>query len=766
MLRHLLLRHLMPSPTRRRAFAAALLLWCVLGVSAPGDDAVAQTPAATPAASTASPEDLQRLLAALTDPDARARLIGELNALLTAEQHAAPAVPATPSDWVARLFGQISDGMATITTEVAATGQMAREWRRATDWLDILVNDPGERARGIDLLVRLVVVAAGAIACEWLLSLLIARPRRSIERWSARSALGRWLLLVARVILALVPICAFVGAAYLILPLTTPDATTRLVAVALINANVLVRTTLAIARRVLVPNAGPDASPDASNDPSASRVRRLLRLDDRTARYSYRWVRRLSQVGIYGFFLVSAMPLLGVPRSVRDLLLRVVGLAITVMLIALIVPNREAVARQIAGSGRLAGGRFDEWHVIRVRFAEVWHVLAVGYVVGAFLVWALAVDRGFVWLASATVWTVVTLAALRLGLALLRRLTSHADRSLGSDAAGRAARIKALVPLVFQVLRGLLVVAAALAIAQAWGLDVRGSVTSPLGQRVLTSGFSIAAILAVAVAAWEIATMMIARSLTYGGALDTPRSGARLRTLLPLLRNALSVLIVVLTTLVVLSELGINIAPLLAGAGVVGLAIGFGAQTLVKDVITGMFFLLEDTVNVGDVVDVGGGRSGFVESMSIRSIRLRDLDGSVHTVPFSAVAAVKNMTKDFGYSVHDLFVDYRSDLQHAIAVIGEVDADLRADKTFAAMITAPIEIMGVEKFADNAVVVRCRIRTMPFQRWAVGREFNRRLKLAFDRTGIGMVAAVPPPEPADKTPTTENGQVPIPAATH
>jgi moderate conductance mechanosensitive channel len=749
-----MLSHLLPSAARLRAFGSALLLWSALGLSSA---TAAQTPVTTPANPAATPEDVQRLLAALNDPDARARLIGELNALLAAEQHAAPAVPATPSDWVARLFGQISDGMATITAEVAATGQMAREWRRATDWLDTLVSDPGERGRSLDLLVRLVIVAAGAIGCEWLVSLLIARPRRSIERWSAGSTPGRWLLLAARVVLALVPICAFVGAAYLILPLTTPDATTRLVAIALINANVLVRATLAIARRVLVPSAGAA--------PSAPRQRRLLRLDDRTARYSYRWVRRLSQVGIYGFFLVSAMSLLGVPRSVRDLLLRVVGLAVTVMLIALIVQNREAVARRIAGASGRAGGELDEWSLIRARFAEVWHVLAVGYVVGAFLVWALAVDRGFVWLASATVWTVVTLGALRLGLALLRRLTRHADRSLGDDTAGRAARIKALVPLVFQVLRGFLVVAAALAIAQAWGLDVRGAVTSPLGQHVLTSGFSIAVILAVAVAAWEIATMMIARSLTFGGALDSPRSGARLRTLLPLLRNALSVLIVVLTTLIVLSELGINIAPLLAGAGVVGLAIGFGAQTLVKDVITGLFFLLEDTVNVGDVVDVGG-RSGFVESMSIRSIRLRDVEGSVHTVPFSAVAAIKNMTKDFGYSVHDLFVDYRSDLQHAIAVIGEVAGELRADQAYAAMITAPIEIMGVEKFADNAVVVRCRIKTVPVQRWAVGREFNRRLKLAFDRAGIGMVAAVPPPEPADRAQRTEDGKAPLPAATH
>jgi small conductance mechanosensitive channel len=216
--------------------------------------------------------------------------------------------------------------------------------------------------------------------------------------------------------------------------------------------------------------------------------------------------------------------------------------------------------------------------------------------------------------------------------------------------------------------------------------------------------------------------------------------------------------------LVVLSELGIDIAPLLAGAGVVGLAIGFGAQSLVKDVITGLFYLFEDTVNVGDVVDVGGGHSGFVESMTIRSIRLRDMEGSVHTVPFSTVAAIKNMTKDFGYSVLDVFIDYRSDLDLAIATIERVDKQLREDKVYGAMITAPTEIMGVEKFADNAVVLRCRVRTVPIQRWTVGREFNRRLKLAFDAAGVGMVAAVPLPEA--RRPAPDDGSETPSPSTH
>lgn len=746
----------MRTPLRRRALPWLLgLALLVLSGAAAAQAPAPATP--SPPLPAASPEDIRGLVATLNDPAARARLVGELNALLDAERRAAPAAPATPADWVGRALAEISAGMTTLTAEAADAGQMARDLPRATAWLRAQLSDDAARRETLDLVARLVIVLVGAGGVEWLVTLLIARPRLAIERWSAPRAAGRWLLLAARVLLALVPISAFVGTAYLILPLATPDETARLVAVAVINANVLVRALLGAARRVLVP--------DGRGPTPAERTRRLFALDDAGARYAYRWIGRLSRVGIYGFFVISAAALLGVPRSVHDLLLRALGLAVTIMLVVLIVQNRDGIGRRIAGTGTREGGSPDgrppdEWQVMRARAADVWHVLAACYVVGAFLVWALAIPDGFSYLASATLWTAAALAALRAALLLLRRLGTHATRMLTGDDAATATRARGYLPLAHAAARAVLAVLAAATILQAWGVEVWARLESPLGHRILVSAFSIAVILALAAAAWEIASLMIAHSLALGGAVDSPHlRAARLRTLLPLLRNALSVAIVVLTTLVVLSELGIDIAPLLAGAGVVGLAIGFGAQTLVKDVITGLFFLLEDTVNVGDVVDVGGGRSGLVESMSIRSIRLRDLDGSVHTVPFSAVPAIKNMTKDFSYAVLDLFVDYRSDLERALATVRALDEAMRADATFGALMLEPLQILGVERFADNAVVVRCRVKTLPTRRWDVAREFNRRVKPAFDRAGIGMVAAVPPPEPREPSPD-DRGEAP------
>src|SRR5919199_3219029 len=151
---------------------------------------------------------------------------------------------------------------------------------------------------------------------------------------------------------------------------------------------------------------------------------------------------------------------------------------------------------------------------------------------------------------------------------------------------------------------------------------------------------------------------------------------ARARTLLPLFRTTILVLLAAMVALIVLSELGVNIAPLLAGAGVVGVAIGFGSQALVKDVITGLFILIEDTLAVGDVVDVGKGNSGVVEGLSVRAIRLRDSSGALYTVPFSEVTTVKNLTRDFAYFVANVGISYRADPDRAIAVMRQVAAEL------------------------------------------------------------------------------------------
>jgi small conductance mechanosensitive channel len=179
-----------------------------------------------------------------------------------------------------------------------------------------------------------------------------------------------------------------------------------------------------------------------------------------------------------------------------------------------------------------------------------------------------------------------------------------------------------------------------------------------------------------------------------------------------------------------------DITPLLAGAGVVGVAIGFGSQALVKDIITGLFILMEDQIAVGDVVDVGKDHAGVVEAITVRTIRLRDQAGTVHTVPFSEVTTVKNLTRDFAYVVARITISSSEDIDRVVGILRQTADELAADETLQPSILDPFDYQGVDALDASAVVLLVRIRTTAGKQWAVGRAFNRLVKIAFDKEGI------------------------------
>jgi small-conductance mechanosensitive channel len=190
-----------------------------------------------------------------------------------------------------------------------------------------------------------------------------------------------------------------------------------------------------------------------------------------------------------------------------------------------------------------------------------------------------------------------------------------------------------------------------------------------------------------------------------------------------------------IATLMILREVGIEIGPILAGVGVAGLAVGFGAQSLVKDFLAGMFVLIENQYHVGDVVSLAG-KSGLVERVTLRATTLRDLEGNVHIVPNGTIDVVTNMTKEYSRYVLDVGVAYKEDVDEVMAVLQEVFGELAAEPEFSGKITAPLEVLGVESFGDSAVVIRVRFTTLPIQQWGVAREYRRRIKKTFDAKGI------------------------------
>lgn len=218
-------------------------------------------------------------------------------------------------------------------------------------------------------------------------------------------------------------------------------------------------------------------------------------------------------------------------------------------------------------------------------------------------------------------------------------------------------------------------------------------------------------------------------------AARTDERNKRVLTLTTLAAKALSIVIWAIALVMALREAGFDIVPLLAGAGVVGLAIGFGAQNLVRDIISGAFLLLEDQISVGDVAVING-TGGSVQEINLRTTVLRDFEGTVHVFPNGGITALSNRTQGFSSYAFDVGVSYDEDPDRVIATLNQMGAELQDEPQWSALVSDPLEVLGVDRFTDAAVVIRMRIKTLPGRQWEVGREINRRIKVVFDAEGI------------------------------
>lgn len=248
---------------------------------------------------------------------------------------------------------------------------------------------------------------------------------------------------------------------------------------------------------------------------------------------------------------------------------------------------------------------------------------------------------------------------------------------------------------------------------------------------VLVGGFILARVLRALL--MHLERVLVRAGERTGALVAATRS--RVSTLTGVLRALALVVLWSVVTMICLSQLGLDVRPILAGAGIVGLAVGFGAQYLVRDVIAGFFLVLEDQVRVGDVAVVNG-TGGLVETLTFRTIGLRDLAGTVHIFPNGGVTTLANMTRGWSGYVVDVEVPFREDPDRVIAVMRRVGDELRADPAHAPLILEPIEIFGVDGFKEASLVIKARLQTAPIQQWAVGREYRRRLVQAFAAEGI------------------------------
>ncbi len=266
-------------------------------------------------------------------------------------------------------------------------------------------------------------------------------------------------------------------------------------------------------------------------------------------------------------------------------------------------------------------------------------------------------------------------------------------------------------------------------------------------------------IVTILVLAWVLQAVSARLIRLFRAYMDRRTGGdevARIETLARVFRNTAAIVIFLVAGTLVLGELGISVAPILATAGVAGVAIGFGAQSLIKDFLGGFFILLDDQIREGDVVEVAG-LSGLVEEVTLRYVRLRNFDGHVHFVPNGEIKTVTNRTRGFAHAVIEVGVAYREDPDEALAVMREVARAMRADAAWQDKIAEDIELIGVERLADSAVVLRARLRVVPpIQQWNVKREFLKRLKKAYDERGI----EIPYPHLTVYAGTNKDGRAP------
>ncbi|WP_299483272.1 mechanosensitive ion channel domain-containing protein [uncultured Roseibium sp.] len=460
---------------------------------------------------------------------------------------------------------------------------------------------------------------------------------------------------------------------------------------------------------------------------------RLLPFSDDASDYWYARLRIYMYWNNFGVFLAVPAANLAVSFVLGNALRFLIVLLGMLYLMVLIKQNRVKVRE---GAKAYA----ETMHSVLAQRAlsnlgNLWHIGAYGYILAVFLVWVTRPFDATTIILRATGFSIITImAGMLISLVMTRAIKGgiRLPDDIHQKLPALQYRLNAFVPRLLKIIRFVVFLATILLLMDIWGLlSVIDWIYSEAGFSLVSSYGAAIMVLLVAFVVWlAVMSWVDLRLQSRAGYIVS----ARERTLFQLFRNAFTVVIIVMAALLALSEIGVNIGPLIAGAGVVGLAISFGAQTLVKDIITGAFIQIENAINEGDVVTVAG-VTGTVEGITIRSVRMRDLDGTTHIIPFSSVDMVSNFMRGFSYHVALIGVSYDTDIAFAKEAMEEAFRRLQ-ETDFKSKIFGDLEMHGVTAFGASSIDLRARIKTTPGDQWGVGRAYNEYIKQVFDERGI------------------------------
>jgi small-conductance mechanosensitive channel len=725
----------MTATVRQRAVFPALVMalflalaWGVGPARAGINPAMPKAAKAAPAAMPQEPTDpaqVDAFMATLTDAQARHLLHEKLAAKAKASEGQGEG---QTGGLIHDLFERLETNYRAIQERNAA---FLHEAGQELDQHKILANlsdGGGAPALLRYLLVLAAITAGGLVAFLWTGRLRLGFKRR-FDAAGPGPRPGRWLMIIANLGLQLLEVAAFFAVASLLYLALVPasGALRELGALCVVGlTNYLLIQ--AAARALLAP--GFEAA-------------RPIPLADADAATLYRGMVAIALVCLVVGLVSVAVEQVGRAEAFGDILYAQAGPLVGIMLAAMLYGNRERVAAAIAGDDGDAepAGR-------RAFAARYGHVVA--------MVYALAI--GFYWSTQALVGD-ATILHLVMGLFAipacigvdlwaqkLLLVASGEDREIipldpGSAAEQAKAQpdkrtLRYYIPLIRKTLRLVLATFAAFAMLKMWGVEI------PLGWLFARNVLSVLLVVVGGLLAWEVVRIRIDRRLGEETSLPGEEmeegggaGGSRSATLLMLLRKFLLSVIVVMGALIALSALGVDIAPLIAGAGVIGLAIGFGAQTLVKDIISGVFFLIDDAFRVGDYVEAGTAK-GTVEQISLRSMKLRHPRGMVFTIPYGGLKILQNFSRDYIISKLDFRVRYDADIDKIRKIIKRINKDFMADEELSQGMLSDIKSMGVRKMEDSAMILRIKFKTLPGRQFVVQKELYRRVQEAFRKNGI------------------------------
>ncbi|WP_193100970.1 mechanosensitive ion channel domain-containing protein [Burkholderia sp. Z1] len=762
-----------------RHFLLGWLLAAVVSAAHAAAPAPAAASAASGTAPALTPQQAQQALTVLENPHERAQVETTLRAIAAVGALSAPAVAASETaaasgaSAAAAPSALTSNGLASMLVRqgsrwtIEIGGALKESLRSLLDvgsvgswWHDRLVRADA-RADLMHTIFLIIAVLLPALLVEWFAKRLL---RRALATVAARRAdpsrrtapdsvtpddddapppvasappdaapassqglghaqrqttlLHRMPRALVSLVLRAVPLLVFVGVASLTMSVIG-DAGTPIESAleALIDIYVICRLVTIVSRLFFQPDA---------------RQLRLLHISDAWADFAQRSIARIVIVVGACTAAVEIAANFGLSEAGHIALLKAIALVGHVMISALILQCRRPVAARI----RAAGADRPTFAVVGNALADAWAPVSVFIVMALWFVWALDVHNGYRVLITLGGRSIAVMIGMRMVSIVVFGALARLFQGRDEDRTLVHLHAYRYYPLLRQIVSGAIGIVTVVLLLQIWGVPIfRAFETGTIGHRLASALMTIAIAAVVALVVWEAANIAIERRLQRWTREGNLVRAARLRTLLPMLRSLLFVMIALVVVLTGLSELGVNIGPLLAGASIFGVALGFGSQKLVQDFITGIFLLMENAMQVGDWVTLAG-VSGTVEYLSIRTVRLRGGDGSLYTIPFSSVTTVNNTNRGLGNAAVKVSIAYGEDIDRAIATLKEIGAALRDDPKYHDGILSDFSYWGIDQVDGAALALAGQMQCTDSTRWSVQREFNRRIAETFRERGI------------------------------